>query len=443
MAFNGVIDETGMFIFQPLFRSRGTKQLRWTVFVRLVKISSKLDVSSVNWNVLHEGTVPISKSMIDGTEKIPIGTIAELWTEAGQIDGQITRSEPTYIESGKNIGKRNETNIVQQALMNARTAYNKKVTEGYHAEGVKVAQTRIYPMAAHDVEKFEKKLVFPSYTQRKFDGDRCMTQMVRDANGAPIIDMYSRRLKDIPGFSEIRAELLPAFDAILREGYQVVIDGELYRHGLNLQTITGIVRNEVKTEQLYYHIFDCYVVNNPQMPFTQRLGVLLKFAENIPQHYVRLVETYLVNNYEELKRYSDAFLREGYEGAMWRDPAGLYETSTDGEIRSYQLMKLKPVHREEFRVVGYTHGEKGRERSALIWELETPQSTAPNGGITPSVRFTSVPLGTIESRRELLTDAEKHFDEKYNGKMMTVEYRDKSIDGVPLRAKAVGFRDYE
>ena len=179
------------------------------------------------------------------------------------------------------------------------------------------------------------------------------------------------------------------------------------------------------------------------MPFTQRLGILLKFAENIPQHYVKLVETYLVNNYDDLKRYSDTFLREGYEGAMWRDPAGLYETSADGEIRSYQLMKLKPVHREEFRVVGYTHGEKGRERGALIWELETPQSTAPDGRITPSVHFTSVPLGTIESRRELLTDAEKHFNEKYNGKMMTIEYRDKSIDGVPLRAKAVGFRDYE
>ena len=70
------------------------------------------------------------------------------YTEAGQKDGQITQSLPTFTE-GKNIGKANETTPEQQAILDAQAKYDKKIKEGYclNIEDVDVVKF-IKPMLA-------------------------------------------------------------------------------------------------------------------------------------------------------------------------------------------------------------------------------------------------------------------------------------------------------
>ena len=50
-----------------------------------------------------------------------------IYTEYGQIDGKITETTPTIIDIGKNLNKKNETNIITQSIIHMRNLYLKKI----------------------------------------------------------------------------------------------------------------------------------------------------------------------------------------------------------------------------------------------------------------------------------------------------------------------------
>lgn len=107
---------------------------------------------------------------------------------------------------------------------------------------------------------------------------------------------------------------------------------------------------------------------------------------------------------------------------------------TGAFLRSKDLVKMKPKFTDEYEVVSYTEGSKGKDRGAIIWICQTKDS----------VQFHVTPKDiTYEERYKLFTEAEENFDEKFASRMLTVEYEDLSSANVPLRAKALTFRDYE
>ena len=62
--------------------------------------------------------------------------VAGLWSEYGYMkdDSKLTRTAITSFRSGKNIGKKNETSSLQQAINDAISKYNKKLLEGLTTE---------------------------------------------------------------------------------------------------------------------------------------------------------------------------------------------------------------------------------------------------------------------------------------------------------------------
>jgi ATP-dependent DNA ligase len=110
--------------------------------------------------------------------------------------------------------------------------------------------------------------------------------------------------------------------------------------------------------------------------------------------------------------------------------AGKSSTGTRGNY----VYKLKKFQTEEFKIVGFTSGKKGKSSNAIIWVLETPD------GKSFKVTYDDV---TLEQQKDIYTDCLTNFDTKYKNKMMTVRFPSKSEDGVPLCAKALTIRDYE
>lgn len=51
----------------------------------------------------------------------------EILTTSKQEEGKLKKSEPTYVQSGKNIGKKNATNVITQAFRDALGKYNKQL----------------------------------------------------------------------------------------------------------------------------------------------------------------------------------------------------------------------------------------------------------------------------------------------------------------------------
>ena len=168
--FPGHIDsDRNLYVFPTLYKTAATGKTReWSIFIRLIKKDSinKTETKKQNWELMHETEVPIKAIYLEETLSMIHGVVAEMWTESGISSMKISRSAATYIEA-KNVGKKNERNVLQQALVTARGKYLKKIDEGSSlnldtVNDVVVANptSRFYPMLALKYEKLYKKINF-------------------------------------------------------------------------------------------------------------------------------------------------------------------------------------------------------------------------------------------------------------------------------------------
>ncbi len=352
------------------------------------------------------------------------GTFGVIITEHGYEDGKMVSSE-RVVEVGKNIGKRNETTPVEQAISEAQSSWNKKKDAGYVAdaevciaeeadsdcEPAAASSGAPLPMLAHDYNKRGKDMKFPCYVQPKLDGVRCV---------ATKTGLYSRNGKDFPHLPHIRADM-----ASLKE--DVILDGELYSDELTFQEIVGIVKkvtlkgdDAAKMKKIYLYVYDIIL---PDVPYKDRLTKLKDlFSKNrVPN--LHLLGTKICETREKVKEMHAEYVAEGYEGIMLRNMLGKYRI----KVRSADLQKYKEFFDSEYKVVGFKEGD-GLEKGCVIWICQTAAGQ----------EFAVRPRGTHEDRAALLKEARK-----YVGKNLTVRYQELTTDGIPRFPVGITFRDYE
>ena len=140
-----------------------------------------------------------------------------------------------------------------------------------------------------------------------------------------------------------------------------ILDGELYRHGWNLQRINGAVatnRSEPRhdTHEICFHVFDTIVMDKP---FSDRWFDLYHPIIEVGLPHIKAVPTSLAQNEGEMLLHFHHYTSLGYEGIMLR-PDGPYEFGvTDHGTRknSKFLWKHKQWEDDEFLCVGVTQGE--------------------------------------------------------------------------------------
>lgn len=356
-------------------------------------------------------------------------------TTHGYVDGKKQINEKIITE-GKNIGKKNETTPLQQAINEARSSWVKKKESGYTAVGVTdlsgamgdgddesvdsaagagnkskgIDEDAPSPMLAHDYNKRGKSIKFPCFVQRKFDGTRCV--------GIPGKGLFSRNRKRYPHMNHIVAEInkLPP---------TVILDGELYSDTLTFQEIVGLVKRETlkkgddeKQLQIKFHIYD--IING--MPYEQRYANLQMLFNRYRFKYLELVKTNLCESEENMKELHAQYVAEGFEGIMLRNKTGLYKNA-----RSIDLQKYKCFETEEFEIVGYKEGE-GIEEGCVIWVCKTVEGKT----------FNCRPCGTREQRSEMYLNGDD-----YIGKMLTVKFQEWTNEKIPRFPVAQEVRDYE
>jgi hypothetical protein len=419
----------GVYKFPDLFSTdaRGRTRL-WTVQVRLIQATTQTYVH--NWELDIDTIVAIQPDNLDGQNDLPDNVWAQIWSEQCIIDGKVSRHPPNIIKEGKLRGRANQRNALTQALIAARQSWDKKKDNGY-TEDRNVERTkddRYYAMAAYVYDKYSHRVTYPVFSQPKLDGVRCVSRLTPSGE----VEMYSRDHKIFVGFPEI----VKAIDGVLRK-HGVNLDGELYLHGKNLQHIVGVVRNErQKAFQLEYHVFDCYVPTAEGIaePFSGRKERLDAVFADLQSPLVVRVSTTEVHDADQLDGLYNSYIADGYEGQMVRTTDGKYVSNQDREMRTDQLLKRKKRFTEEFTIVGYTSGEKGRAVGAIIFILEVDE-----GG----KQFKAQPKNmTFAAMREMYTEVNANPD-NYIGQLATLEFEDLSIDNVPLRPKFVAIRDYE
>jgi hypothetical protein len=440
--FPGEITHPNRYAFPTLHTVSGGKQRTWNIYIRLVKAVATERKYGIDWDVNDDDEVPLKADYFEGP--LPRGTKAQMWVESGVVGGKITRHAPSFPPK-KNVGRANERHEFQQALCDARSKWTKKNEMGGQLtrEGQAPQDIMRFPMLLRKYEDESKHINFPAYTQPKLDGHRFTAAL----DGKPAkkqtyknVVLFSRTKKKHDGMNYIKKILL---EPLQREydtdvGESIYIDGELYKHGCNLQQVGHLIKKventyEATDDSAEFWVFDCYYPSR-QTPYVERLRQLDAFFCTFLTPWVRGVPATEVANEEEVMRMYETYIGDGYEGAIVRDAQGLYLSDpleTSQRLRSRHVLKIKKKYDDEFPVVGYAQGTKGKDVGAILWIVE----------VAPGKTLTLQPRDmTYEERYQLFAEAEEDFDGRFAGRMMKVVYDDLSKDGVPLRAKAITFR---
>jgi DNA ligase-1 len=450
----GINGDKNLYEMPSLYKTASTGKAReWTIYCRLIKSDSKDQelTKKQNWNLMAENEVVLKDEWVQNKAKIPEGIIAEVWSESGLVTGMMSRSAATYIEVPKNINKKNERNVLQQALVTMRSKYLKKIDDGSITELVNLSNdlvltnnTKFYPMLAKKYEDFKGKITYPMYVQPKLDGNRCIAFLDKIINPTYVnVIMYTRSHKEYDN-NEVNINIKKALLPILVNGYDrahdcsIYFDGELYIHNQSLQKINSEIRNtkDKSTIPLQYHIYDHFYPWYESEGFAFRNKKLDFILKNLsPDSLVKHVKAELVNNEIENEQYYKDCLKQNYEGSMIRSVDGPYlksATKKSEQLRSKDLLKYKPTYDDEYEVIGFKEGDNGKEIGAVIWICKTPDGH--EFSVTPNMPY--------KERYDIYKECISIFDSKYKNRMMTVEYGGLSDAVIPLRLKAIGFRDY-
>lgn len=290
------------------------------------------------------------------------------------------------------------------------------------------------PMLAQPIKNDKKdnwnKVKYPVAGEPKLDGVRCMIFLKDYQGGVKFTDVQSlsREGKSYDfGTTKIREALVPLF----QDNGDIILDGELYVHGMPQNRISGSMRGTTYIPELHdvmeYHVYD---IIKPKQPYSERR----KDLENLFINYegfklgrsITLVDKKSVDNFEE------ECIEAGYEGIMLKNLDGLYEIGK----RSYNNLKVKQFLDEEFKIVGYELGKRGSED--IVFLLKTKEDK----------EFKAKPIGNRELKAEYLKDFEADLHEvdknrKILGKKATVKFKFWSEYGIPNHTQVISIRDYE
>lgn len=310
--------------------------------------------------------------------------------------GGAKQIKTTVVDKGKNIGKANETTVLEQAEFDAQSKWNKQKDKGYSETIVAKAERDFRPMLAQEYIKHSKKIVFPCYVQPKLDGLRCSISL---ENGKAIAKSRNGKIW------KVLDHITEMFEPILRQMPNIIPDGELYTNKIDFQKIiSGIKRDEPNeyTSLIEFWCYDVHVVGK-QIPFSTRMHIIRDIAELIP---IVPVETKMAKTHDEIWEFHEHYTSQGYEGVMTRNAHGLYEV----DKRSYHLLKVKAFQDQEFEIVDLK----------LDKNDECVFTCVSESGKTFDVKCE----GSSEHRQELYND-------KNIGKLLTVKFFEWTNDGVP------------
>ncbi len=470
--------------------SRG-KRMLWTISVRLDR---------------HGSSVPMAEEMLRPGAELGPDLVAVIGVQSLQEGGKIRPTKPTLVTAGKNLGKRNATNQLTQALRDALGLYNRHSrhvgnavgpprsaapapAKGRAARGRAASANGTFdpappPMlvqklgATREATLTDADFAAGVIVQRKFNGVHVVAHA---AEGDPEeLVTYSRTSSTYPGQHQLAAELLPMLSKAppigaefgvpetaspaIRAAYSdpkhaVYLDGELYLHGRSLNWISGQARKDIDEGSLEFQVFDVFfprakaagddMTSRNRQAYLDALFRAADAAGLAHPHIVR-VQSFPAASSAEVQALAGQFVREKYEGAIARKSDGRYRYSYNN-YHAAALIKIKPKYDDEFPVVGFTQGTKGKAVGALIWICEVQKPVDPR-----DKTFNVVPKNLTDRQRQSLfkclgqyvegPGGKKltRFDRDVKGLLLTVEYAETSAKtGKPLQAKALAFRTYE
>lgn len=357
------------------------------------------------------------------------------------------------INHGKEGGKQTEKtdyfgagkqgrNAFEQAVFEAKARIKKQEDKNYRENKDDLQEIDILAMLAADYRKQGHRIEYPCYGSVKYDGVRAL---VKKCDGVVTIESRTSQAYDLP-------QLQAILTIHMQDGE--VWDGEIYKHGYELQDIVSAVkRTDTQGEidkarrklekavgddkieqaqeelgeavaihelrpQLEFHIFD--VVSDKT--FKERADDLDTLC-GIPvlSPLIQITQYLWIADEEDMKAKHKVAVAQGYEGIMLRNFKGLYESGK----RSADLQKYKEFLDSEFLILDIIPDKQGN--GIFIVQNDLNEEAF------------QVVMGDLTSRAKALAEKDSFID-----KLLTVKYQTRYKGTLlPQFPTGVAIRDYE
>lgn len=264
------------------------------------------------------------------------------------------------------------------------------------------------PMLAHNLEKKRSHVKFPGIVQPKLDGVRC------EYDGDKF---YSRTEKPILGVPKLLTAVQEHFD-------DYKLDGEIFRRDLKFEDINSSVSRKVnilEDTSLEYWIYD-----TPRaFGFQNRWSIMYTQFEKDLNVRIKFCPTTAVLNWDQLEFYFAMYIRDGYEGLIYRNKDAEYEM----DKRSNALLKYKQWFDMEVEIIGFDKGSGRLSETlgAMVCQLEDKGSK----------RLVKVGSGLTDEQRALIWCQPA----KYINKRITIKYQELSKYGIPRFPTFLRFKE--
>ena len=270
------------------------------------------------------------------------------------------------------------------------------------------------PMLAERFDKKAHKIKYPAFIQPKLDGVRAVYSHSKNnftsRSGLPIGQGSHNILNELRNANWPNGPL--------------ALDGELYAHGLSFQNVMKLVNSN--DSKLTFSVYDYAGTSSP---FSERHQTILRFFEaNKGFKHVKYVQTSVVHSAEDVKKFHDRYVNEGYEGAIVRNAHGVYT-----ESRSNDLQKVKEFQDAEFTVVGHKKDVSGK----VLWVCLAGAAAA--AAAAGPRTFTVKPNSSDVISNEINNGSVN--PESLMGRKYTVKFQELTDDGIPRFPVGIGFKD--
>ena len=369
------------------------------------------------------------------------------------------------VTEGKNIGKSNETTPYQQAVRDLQGRALRQKRKGYKmlidlpsSHNVKTELDLKWfldenlPINNTDIDGFAKpmkaqpyykddgsiRIKFPCIAQPKINGFRCICYLeksitndlleeeklevkFKSKNGLVYnLPLIAETMREYFTNEVIKERLLAMYDINLED---VIFDGEMYIPDTLLEDISSAVRKpNANTSLLQYYIFDLAI---PEYKQSDRLSALKTIftTGTIPTLNVKRVPNKKVNDDAEAQVITDNYIADGHEGAIFR----AYNAEYLFGKRPMTMVKLKRRESAEFLIVDVVDSDKAPGVAIFLCKNDVN-----------SEYFKVNPEGTIEKKKEYYSNKNECI-----GKMLTVEFYERTKRDIPFHAVGITIRDYE
>ena len=316
---------------------------------------------------------------------------------------------------GKNIGKTNETTIVQQTHLEINSLYQKQLDSGY-VLNINSYTQEYRPQLAFKYEDKSHKVNWPdcnlpyrmedlNYASRKLNGIRCFIFIV---NGL-VTKFESRTGKSFKYFPHI-ADFFIGYDIRDKSEYHLlnhsIIDGELFNKDIPFEILCSLVNSDEyveiedlktgkiwSTKDVQFHMYDVIDLNHPDENFYDRF---IDAGSLIKNEHVKHVQNVIVKSEQEMIELARRWILDGYEGLMLRSGKGSYSFGR----RTINLLKYKEMYDQEFLILDILDSENEPGQPRFVIEIDKVKN------ITCDVRM----KGSKEHNKEYLINKNKYIN---------------------------------